>query len=236
MKCNHRWESIGKNYISPEEKNCNVTGSDGKYNLRFNLANMVEDGGIPDTKYGWVCKDCGEISETEHPNYTMNADVLVNQVLFNLSKCSGYGQSLYIKFETKSGWDAYIRLWLYPYIYKDVPNGGEYCFHKNDFHELFLVEKEPIFLKWNEISFSYSDTHLSTLINLEYDKPFTHSRSHYSGHLFVSWWDYVDEEGIIKERVTEKTKCDEYSKTRYVNDEQVVKESLCKRIKHLLNI
>jgi hypothetical protein len=120
----------------------------------------------------------------------LRADLLVNKILLNISKLSGYSQNLDIKFETKNNWSGYIKLYLYPFKYADAkPN--DIGWGKTDFSEIFLVEKEPMFLKWKEISFTYSDVHLSHLINLGCEEPFVPHRSHYSGHLFVSWWDYV---------------------------------------------
>lgn len=121
----------------------------------------------------------------------VNSDLLVNKILLNISKRSGYSQGLNIKFETKNNWNGFIKLWLYPYIYKDHPE--DHAFEKNDFHEIYMVEKEPMFFKWKEISFTESDVHLSTIINLGYSDRFEPRRSHYSGHLFVSWWDYTEE-------------------------------------------
>lgn len=45
---------------------------------------------------------------------TLTTDLLVNKILFNISKKSGFSQNLDIKFETVNGWEGYIKLYLYP--------------------------------------------------------------------------------------------------------------------------
>ena len=122
----------------------------------------------------------------------MTSDFLVNTVLLGISKKSGFSQGLDITFESKNKWNARIRLWLYPVFYAHGVKGYEHHWHQNDFSELYLVEKEPMFSAWKEITFYNSDRLMSHVINLQCNEKYEPRRSHYSGHMFAGWRDFEE--------------------------------------------
>lgn len=128
----------------------------------------------------------------------MNATIL-SEVLFGISSKSRFAQGLDIEFETKSGYKCSTHMWLYPQYYHGGFNHDhiEFSGHQNDFGVLFQIEKEANFSKWTRISFRDSDENANgrndnVIICLSSDTYGPPHRSHYSGHLFVSWMDYVD--------------------------------------------
>lgn len=122
----------------------------------------------------------------------MNTDFLVNNVLFGISKQSGFSQGIDITFESKNKWNGRIRVWVYPFFYAHGGKGDTHSWHRNDFSELYLVEKDPTFLAWKEITFHHSDTLTSYVINLQCNEKYEPHRSHYSGHIFAGWRDFVE--------------------------------------------
>jgi hypothetical protein len=89
----------------------------------------------------------------------------------------------------KSGWEGYIKLWLYPKIYYGKPS--EYI---TDFSEIYLVEKDPSFSNW--VSIFYSDTtdddYRPTYdICLDTVGMWDRHCSHYSGIWSVSWVEFL---------------------------------------------
>lgn len=122
----------------------------------------------------------------------MTSDFLVNYVLLGISKKSGFLQNLNIEFETMNKWKGFIHLSLRPFFYAHGTEGWDQeCWHKNDFTDLFLVEKEPMFIAWKEITFTYSDKLLRYVINLQRNEKYDPHISHYSGHVFAGWRDFV---------------------------------------------
>jgi hypothetical protein len=70
--CNHKWESITKHYTSPKRE-CNITGSDSKYDLRKDLRKDLETCPIQDIK--WV----NEEVVTKSPLWDRIKRVLINK-------------------------------------------------------------------------------------------------------------------------------------------------------------
>ena len=120
----------------------------------------------------------------------MTTDFLVNTVLLGISKKSGFSQGLDIGFETKNKWNGHIKLWLYPFFYAHGSKGYEHSWHENKFSELYLVEKEPIFIAWKEITFSHSDRWQNYIIDLKCNEQYKPHCSHYSGHVYAGWRDF----------------------------------------------
>lgn len=120
----------------------------------------------------------------------MTTEFLVNTVLLGISKKSGFSQGLDITFESKNKWKAKVHIWLHPYFYAHGTKENMHSWHNNDFSELFLIEKDPTFLSWKEITFHYSDRLMNYVINLQSNEKYEPHRSHYSGHLFVGWRDF----------------------------------------------
>lgn len=143
----------------------------------------------------------------------VKSDLLVDKILLNISKLSGYSQNLDIKFETKNKWNGYIKLFLYPFTYE-----GKRSSYKTDFSEIYLVEQESMFLKWKQITFTYSDVHLSHVILLDSDKPYPEHRSHYSGHLYVTWWDYVKDIDYSTVRILKEMELNDCKKVPYMDE------------------
>lgn len=147
----------------------------GEYNLRFNLQDMVEDG------YSQECNTV-ENAAAKKPD----ADVIVNQILAELSRISPYSQSLNIGFKMKSEWKGYIKVWLYPKIYYGKPSESQ-----TDFSEIYAVEKDPSFLNWESIYYRDSDDHGAFDIYLNTLDKWDRYCSHYSGIWSVSWIDFI---------------------------------------------
>jgi len=122
----------------------------------------------------------------------MTTDFLVNNVLLGISRKSGFSQAIDITFESKNQWKAQIRVWLYPFFYAHGGKSDTHSWHRNDFTDLYRVEKDPTFLAWKEITFSRSDTLQSYIINLQNNEKYEPHRSHYSGHIFAGWRDFVE--------------------------------------------
>ncbi len=154
-----------------------------EYNLKFNLQNMCEDGVLPKRK---IFKKCKVVD--------MNSDVLINQVLLNLSKDldkkDDNGDEINIEFKTKNKWNGFIKLRLASYTYNEWGT-IRYTWEHHDFSEIYKVERESIFNGWTSITFC--NIRRNHIINLDYPQPGDPHLSHYSGHYFISWWDYTDD-------------------------------------------
>lgn len=164
-------------YVGP------ITGSDGDYNLRFSLASMVEDG---DTSDHHLVKDVAPRTAT--------ADDIVKIVLAEISSLSKFSQDVKISFKMKSGWEGYIRVWLYPQVYYGEPSG-----HKTDFSEIYLVEKDPSFLHWKSVCYrntnddTYQPSYDIYLNTKDYWESYP---NHYTGIWLVSWVGYYNRNNL----------------------------------------
>lgn len=135
----------------------------------------------------------------------MKTDTLIH-ILKSVSMESNYSQELFISFNTVSGWTGYTHVWLSPYLYKFSEHRFEYSWEKNTFKELYLISEDSCFLEWNRIQFVSSDVNLSTVIDLRSDVCGESHVSHYSGHKYVCWMDYVDNIIIKNDDLTKNRK------------------------------
>jgi hypothetical protein len=136
---------------------------------------------------------------------------LLSEVLFGIASKSRFSQALDIEFETKSGYKCFTHMWLRPQYYHNDHQSSkiEFSGYQYDFNVIFQIEKEVNFSKWTRIMFRDSDEinnhYIICLDSEEYYEP---HRSHYSGHIFVSWMDYVDkghrEHAEIKSKLEKK--------------------------------
>ena len=110
----------------------------------------------------------------------------VNVILEEISRISPFSQDLQIKFKSKNGWKGYLKIWLYPQIYYGKPSGS-----KTDFSEIFLVEKDPTFLNWENIYYLDSSDTGSYEIYLNTLDKWDRYCNHISGICLVSWLDFV---------------------------------------------
>ena len=118
--------------------------------------------------------------------YKPDAECIVNVILEEISRISPFSQDLQIKFKSKNGWKGYLKIWLYPQIYYGKPSGS-----KTDFSEIFLVEKDPTFLNWENIYYLDSSDTGSYEIYLNTLDKWDRYCNHISGICLVSWLDFV---------------------------------------------
>lgn len=157
------------------------TGSADGYNLRFSLTNMVEDGDIPELN---TVEDAASRKATAHD--------IEHVVLKEISKMSKFAQDVRICFKMKSGWEGYIRVWLYPEFYYGEPSG-----HQTDFSEIYLVENDPSFLNWKSVYYrdtNGEDYQPSYDIYLNTRDMWDRYCNHYSGIWSVSWVEFLNKQ------------------------------------------
>lgn len=150
---------------------------------KYNLKDMIEDGYMPEYNI-----------RNNVVSHTATANDIVNVVLKEISKMSKFSQDIKIGFKMKSGWEGYIKVWLYPEFYY-----GESSGHKTDFSEIYLVENDPSFLNW--VSVYYRDTngddyHPSYNIYLNTRDMWDKHCSHYSGIWSISWVEFLEKQKV----------------------------------------
>jgi hypothetical protein len=156
------------------------TGSNGDYNLRFDLKNMVEDGHIP------VLNTVANAASRK-----ANAHDIVTVVLAEISHMSKFSQDVQIRFKMKSGWTGHIKVWLYPEFYYGEPSG-----HQTEFSEIYLVENDPSFLSWESVYYrdtSEENYHPSYEIYLNTRDMWDRYCCHYTGICRVSWVELLNQ-------------------------------------------
>jgi hypothetical protein len=162
-------------YVGPP-----ITGSDGRYNLRLS----VEDGDIPEFN---MVKDAA--------SRKANAHDIVHVVLKEISKMSKFSQEVSINFKMKSGWEGYIRVFLYPEFCYEKPTG-----HKTDFSEIYLVENDPSFSNWERVYYrdTYGDGYDPSYdIYLNTRDMWDRYCSHYTGIWSVSWVEFLNKQRTL---------------------------------------
>jgi|ERR1035437_905446 hypothetical protein len=162
----------------------------------------------------------------------MNA-TLLSEVLLGIASKSRFSQGLDIEFETKSGYKCFTHLLLNPQYYHNDHRSSkiEFSGYQHDFSVLFQIEKELNFSKWTRISFRDSDENSvgineNIIIGLSSDKYGEPHRSHYSGHLFISWMDYVDRGHRTHAETLEDIEKESKSRTKWQSFKRWVKEDV----------
>lgn len=161
----------------------------------------------------------------------MNA-TLLSEVLLGIASKSRFAQGLDIEFETKSGYKCSTHMWLHPQYYHNDHKSSkiEFSGYQHNFSVLFQIEKELNFSKWTRISFRDSDENSvgineRMIISLSDIYEPSH-RSHYSGHLYVSWMDYVDKGHRMYAEILEDIEKERKSRTKWQRFKRWVKNDV----------